>query len=59
MTALAGVADLKHLDDSFAVTNELRTKGTDHLLAAADAVGARRFVVQSYAGWPTLAPAGR
>ena len=52
MTALAGSSDLKHFDDTFAVTNELRTRGTEHLLAAADAVGARRFVAQGYAGWP-------
>jgi nucleoside-diphosphate-sugar epimerase len=30
----------------------LRSEGTDHLLAAARAVGARRFVAQSFAGWP-------
>src|SRR5580765_8219669 len=53
MTALAGIADLKHFDETFAVTNALRTKGTDHLLAAAEAVGVRRFVAQSYAGWPS------
>ena len=52
MTALKGVRDLRHFDEEFALTNELRTRGTDHLLAAADAVGVRRFVVQSYAGWP-------
>jgi nucleoside-diphosphate-sugar epimerase len=52
MTALAGASDLKHFDDTFAVTNELRTSGTEHLLAAADAVGVRRLVVQSYTGWP-------
>ena len=34
------------------MTNRLRTEGTDHLLAAGRAVGARRFVAQSYAGWP-------
>ena len=33
-------------------TNRLRTEGTDHLLAAARAVGARRFIAQSFAGWP-------
>jgi nucleoside-diphosphate-sugar epimerase len=37
---------------AFAVTNRLRTEGTDNLLAAARAVGARKFVAQSYAGWP-------
>jgi 2-alkyl-3-oxoalkanoate reductase len=52
MTALAGVSDLKHFDDAFAVTNELRTRGADHLLAAADAVGVGRFIAQSYTGWP-------
>jgi hypothetical protein len=35
----------------FETTNRLRAEGTDHLLAAARAVGARRFVAQSYAGW--------
>ena len=52
MTALAGVGDLRRFDEGFAATNELRTRGTDHLLAAADAVGVRRFVAQSYTGWP-------
>jgi nucleoside-diphosphate-sugar epimerase len=58
MTALAGVDDLKHFDDTFAVTNELRTKGTDHLLAAAEAVGVRRFVAQSYTGWSNAREGG-
>lgn len=52
MTALSGVGDLRHFDAEFALTNELRTRGTDHLLAAAEGVGVRRFVAQSYAGWP-------
>jgi nucleoside-diphosphate-sugar epimerase len=52
MTALTGALDLKHFDEAFAVTNELRTRGTEHLLAAADAVGVRRFLAQSYTGWP-------
>ena len=33
------------------MTNRLRTEGTDHLLAAGRAVGARRFVAQSFAAW--------
>ena len=33
-------------------TNRLRTEGTDHLLAAAKAAGAQRFIAQSFAGWP-------
>jgi nucleoside-diphosphate-sugar epimerase len=58
MTALAGVQDLKHFDDTFAVTNQLRTKGTDHLLAAADALGVRRFIAASYTGWPNARTGG-
>lgn len=42
----------RNIDKSFATTNRLRTEGTDHLLAAAKAAGARRFIVQSFAGWP-------
>jgi nucleoside-diphosphate-sugar epimerase len=51
-TALAGSLDLRHFDRDFALTNRLRTEGTDHLLSAGRAVGVRRFVAQSYAGWP-------
>jgi nucleoside-diphosphate-sugar epimerase len=51
LTAI-GSFDVKHLDRSFAMTNRLRTEGIDHLLAAARAMGVRRFVAQSYAGWP-------
>jgi nucleoside-diphosphate-sugar epimerase len=52
LTALSGAFDLRHPDRFFAMTNRLRTEGTDHLLAAGRAVGARRFVAQSYTGWP-------
>jgi nucleoside-diphosphate-sugar epimerase len=51
LTALKGI-DFRHIDRSFALTNRLRTEGTDHLLAAGRAVGVRRVVAQSYAGWP-------
>jgi nucleoside-diphosphate-sugar epimerase len=51
MTALKGGIDFKRFDQSFAMTNRLRTEGTDNLLAASQAAGVRRFVVQSYAGW--------
>src|SRR4051794_19676116 len=44
--------DPRHFDDTFAVTNRLRTEAIDHLLAAGRAVGIERFVAQSYAGWP-------
>jgi 2-alkyl-3-oxoalkanoate reductase len=52
LTALSGEFDMRHIDRFFATTNRLRTEGTDHLLAAARAVGARRFVAQSFGGWP-------
>ena len=52
MTALAGNLDMRNVERGFAQTNRLRTEGTDHLLAAARAAGARRFIAQSYAGWP-------
>jgi nucleoside-diphosphate-sugar epimerase len=51
MTALSGTMDLRHFDRWFAVTNELRTRGTENLLAAARATGVRRFVAQSFTGW--------
>ena len=52
LTALSGSLDPRHFERDFALTNRLRTEGTDHLLAAARAVEARRLVAQSYAGWP-------
>jgi nucleoside-diphosphate-sugar epimerase len=52
LTALSGPLDMRHIDRFFATTNRLRTEGTDHLLAAGRAVEVRRFVAQSFAGWP-------
>jgi nucleoside-diphosphate-sugar epimerase len=46
-----GKPDMKHMDRWFATTNRLRTEGTDHLLAAAEAAGASQFVAQGYASW--------
>lgn len=43
----------RNIDKSFATTNRLRVEGTDHLLAAAKVAGARRFIAQSFAGWPS------
>jgi nucleoside-diphosphate-sugar epimerase len=53
LTALSGTMsarDVRHPERSFAatMTNRLRTEGTDHLVAAGRAVGARRFVAQSF-----------
>ena len=53
LTGLSGAFDLRHFDRTFARTNQLRTDGTDHLLAAAWEVGVRRVVAGSYAGWPS------
>lgn len=52
LTALAGRMDVRRFDRTFAGTNRLRTTGTDHLLEAAQAAGVRRFVAQSFGGWP-------
>jgi nucleoside-diphosphate-sugar epimerase len=46
LTAI-GALDTRHFDRDFALTNRLRTEGTDHLLSAGQAVGVRRFVAQS------------
>jgi nucleoside-diphosphate-sugar epimerase len=51
MTALSGTPDFRHFDRWFALTNRLRTEGTEHLLAAAKASGVKRFVAQSFTGW--------
>jgi nucleoside-diphosphate-sugar epimerase len=51
LSGLTGAADIKHFDREFAATNRLRTEGTDRLLAAARAAGARRFIAQSYGNW--------
>jgi len=58
MSALAGKPDLRHFDRWFALTNELRTRGTEHLLAAANAVGAGRLIAQSYTGWTNIREGG-
>jgi nucleoside-diphosphate-sugar epimerase len=52
LTALSDLSDLRNFDRAFAVSNRLRTEGTDHLLAAADAAGGVRIVAQSFGGWP-------
>ena len=62
MTAIspahAGKPDIKHMDRWFATTNRLRTEGTDHLLAAAEATGVSNFVAQSYASWNGIRKGG-
>jgi nucleoside-diphosphate-sugar epimerase len=58
LTALSGSLDLRKFEQSFALTNRLRTEGTDHLLAAGHAVDVQRFVAQSFAGWPSARTGG-
>jgi len=52
LTALGDLTSLRNLDGAFALTNRLRTEGTDNLLAGAREAGTRRFVAQSFTGWP-------
>ena len=47
LTAIPATWNPRRFDRDFALTNRLRTEGTDHLLSAAQAVGVRRFVAQS------------
>jgi nucleoside-diphosphate-sugar epimerase len=52
LTAIPEHLNFRRFDREFELTNRLRTEGTDNLLAAACKAGARRFLAQSYAGWP-------
>jgi 2-alkyl-3-oxoalkanoate reductase len=56
-TALASLKWSRSLDRSFALTNRIRTEGTDALLAAASEAGVSRFVAQSFASY-RYAPEG-
>ncbi|HEY1357786.1 MAG TPA: NAD(P)-dependent oxidoreductase [Thermoleophilaceae bacterium] len=51
MTNLTGLKSFKNFDKDFEITNRLRTEGTEHLIEAARAAGARRFIAQSYGSW--------
>jgi nucleoside-diphosphate-sugar epimerase len=48
LTAIPANVDTRHMERDFALTNRLRTEGTDHLLSAGQAVGVRRFVAQGH-----------
>ena len=52
LTALTGAGNFRKLDQEFALTNRFRTEVTENLLAAARTIGTRRFIAQSYCGWP-------
>ena len=51
MTALTHLKNFRKFDEELALTNRLRTEGTEYLIEAARGVGARRLVAQSYIGW--------
>jgi nucleoside-diphosphate-sugar epimerase len=57
LTAI-GALDMRHFDRDFALTNRLRTEGTDYLLSAGHAVGVQRFVAQGVAGYGAYARTG-
>jgi nucleoside-diphosphate-sugar epimerase len=62
MTALsaahAGKPDLKHPDRFFATTVRLRREGTDHLLAAAEAIGVSHVVAQGFGAFNGIREGG-
>ena len=56
--AHAGKPDLKHPDRFFAATTRLRSEGTDHLLAAAEATGVSHVVAQSFGAFNGIREGG-
>jgi len=54
MTALTSMKSFRNFDRQFAVTNELRSRGTDYLLEASREAGTRRFIAQSFIGWNNI-----
>jgi nucleoside-diphosphate-sugar epimerase len=63
MTALSvvrnGRPNFRHPERLTAATNRLRTEGTDHLLAAAEATGVSHIVAQSVASWTGIGEGGQ
>jgi len=49
LTAIPPKINMRRFEREFALTNRLRTEGTDHLLSAGRAAGVKRFVAQSNA----------
>jgi nucleoside-diphosphate-sugar epimerase len=62
MTALSaahtGKPDLRHPDRFFATTVRLRSEGTDHLLAAAEATGVSHVVAQGFGAFNGIRQGG-
>jgi nucleoside-diphosphate-sugar epimerase len=57
-TAHAGQPNLRRPDRFFAATNRLRSEGTDHLLAAAEAAGVGHIVAQSFGAFNGIREGG-
>jgi nucleoside-diphosphate-sugar epimerase len=56
--AHAGRPNLRRPDRFFAATNRLRSEGTDHLLAAAEAAGVTTFVAQGFGAFNGIREGG-
>lgn len=52
LTAIPNSVDFRRFGAAFALTNRLRTESLDHFMAAAKEAGVRRFIAQSFTGWP-------
>jgi nucleoside-diphosphate-sugar epimerase len=52
LSALTGAGNFRKFDQEFALTNRFRTEVTETLLVAARTIGTKRFIAQSYCGWP-------
>jgi nucleoside-diphosphate-sugar epimerase len=59
LTALANSSNPRKFDEEFALTNRFRTEVTDTLLTAARIAGVKRFLAQSFCGWPFAREGGR
>lgn len=55
LTAIPARLNMRNFDREFALTNRLRTEGTDNLLSAGHAIGVKRFVAQSNGAVPYAA----
>jgi nucleoside-diphosphate-sugar epimerase len=52
LTSLTGAGNFRKFDQEFALTNRFRTEVTETLLVAARTIGTKRFIAQSFCGWP-------
>lgn len=57
LTSLSRLRGFRNMDRDFALTNRFRTEVNDAMIEAGRAVGAKRFIAQSFCGWPS-APTG-